>query len=480
MEYEKVIGLEIHIEFSTKTKMFCSCKNEFGTLPNINICPVCTGVPGSLPVINRKAVDYAIKAGIVFNCKINNYNRFDRKNYFYPDLPKAYQISQLYFPICTDGNVLIEYNGNKKNIRIHEMHLEEDAGKLIHDKSDKHTFIDYNRCGIPLLEIVTEPDFSDSEQVIAFLENIKEKLIYLNISDCKMQEGSMRVDVNISVRKKGEKNLGTRSEIKNINSFKAIQKVIEFEYKRHIDIIESGNKVLQETRRWNDKKNESYLMRSKENINDYRYFPEPDLPPLYIDEIWIKDIMENIPEMPDKKRKRYINDFGLNEYDSKLLTSDKNISELFEKVVCLCNNPKETANLLIGELLKLLNETNTKTENINIKAENIAELINMISNNIINRNAFKETFEQMFKNNINPVKYVEENNLKIINNEDVIYNAIKEVLKNNSKSIDDFKKGKTNSFGFLMGQLMKILDKNADPKLIKKLLDKELNCILNK
>lgn len=475
MNYETVIGLEIHVELSTKSKIFCSCTTKFGGEPNSHICPVCSGMPGTLPVLNRNVVDYAIKTGLALNCEITKYNKFDRKNYFYPDLPKAYQISQLYFPICKNGKLEINVDGDKKPIRIHEIHMEEDAGKLIHDPLSNSTLIDYNRGGVPLLEIVTEPDFRSAEEVIAYLEKLRDILIYLDVSDCKMQEGSMRADVNISVRPVGQSHLGVRSEMKNMSSFKSINKAIDFETNRQIELIEKGKRVTQETRRWDEIKEESFSMRTKENTQDYRYFPEPDLLPIEIDDNWIKEIQENMPELAEQKRVRYINDFGLSEYDANVITSFKQLAFLFEDVTALCNKPKEACNLIMGELMRLLSETATPAENIRISPKKVADLINLISNGKINRNTGKEVFEEIFKYDVEPLEYVEEKGLIMLNDDNLLYETIKKVLSENPKSIEDYKNGKDKAFGFLVGQTMKSLKGKANPQTVNKILNDELS-----
>ncbi|HYE67027.1 MAG TPA: Asp-tRNA(Asn)/Glu-tRNA(Gln) amidotransferase subunit GatB, partial [Anaerovoracaceae bacterium] len=353
MKYEIVMGLEVHVELSTKTKIFCDCTTAFGGLPNSHTCPVCMGMPGSLPVFNKAVADKAIKAGLALHCEINRNNRFDRKNYFYPDLPKDYQISQLYSPICLDGCLDLELqDGSKKRITIREIHMEEDAGKLIHDNSG--TLIDYNRCGVPLIEIVTNPDFTSAEEINIFLERLQETLVYLDVSDCKMQEGSMRADVNLSVRPTGQQEYGTRTEMKNINSLKAIQRAILFESERQIKLLEEGGTVRQETRRWDDEEGESYAMRSKENAQDYRYFPDPDLLPIHISEEWLKEMQNSMAELPEAKRIRYQEQFALTEKAAKTLTAAKETALLFEETAEISELAKETANTIIGDVLRLM------------------------------------------------------------------------------------------------------------------------------
>ncbi len=474
MNYETVVGLEVHVELSTKSKIFCGCTTEFGGEPNTHVCPVCTGMPGSLPVMNKGVVEFAIRAGLALNCDITRHNKFDRKNYFYPDLPKAYQVSQLYLPICQNGKVEIEVDGVKKFIGIHEIHMEEDAGKLIHDPWDDCTLVDYNRCGVPLLEIVSEPDFRSADEVIAYLTKLRDIMMYLGVSDCKMQEGSMRADVNVSVRPVGQKEFGTRSEMKNMNSFKAIYRAINFEAKRQIEILEEGNKVVQETRRWDENKDASFAMRSKENAQDYRYFPEPDLLPIEISDEWINNVQTNLPELPEAKRARYIKEFGLSEYDAGVITSAKQLAYLFEDTTAICKKPKEACNLIMGELMRLLSETSTLPEDINIKPEKTAAIINLISEGKINRTVGKEVFEEVFRNDVDPEKYVEEKGLLMLNDDSLVSDTIDKVIAENAKGVEDFKSGNAKAFGFLVGQTMKALKGKANPQAVNKILKEKL------
>ena len=355
-EYETVIGLEVHVELATKTKIFCGCSTEFGAKPNTHTCPVCTGMPGSLPVLNKKVVEYAMSVGLAANCGINQFCKFDRKNYFYPDNPQNYQISQLYLPICHDGYIPIDTPAGEKKIRIHEIHMEEDAGKLIHDEWEDCSLVDYNRSGVPLIEIVSEPDMRSADEVIAYLERLRLLVQYLGASDCKLQEGSMRADVNLSVREVGSETFGTRTEMKNLNSFKAIARAIDGERARQIELLEEGRKVIQETRRWDDNKEYSYAMRSKEDAKDYRYFPDPDLPPVCISDEWLESVRAALPELQPEKMARYQSEYGLSEYDSRILTESKKMADMFEKTTTLCQKPKKVANWLIGEASRLLKE----------------------------------------------------------------------------------------------------------------------------
>lgn len=474
MNYQTVVGLEVHVELATKTKIFCSCTTEFGGEPNTHVCPVCSGMPGVLPVLNKKVVEYAVRAGLALNCDITRVNKFDRKNYFYPDLPKAYQVSQLYLPICRNGKVEIEANGEKKHIGIHEIHMEEDAGKLVHDPWDDCTLVDYNRCGVPLLEIVSEPDFRSADEVIAYLTKLRDILMYLGVSDCKMQEGSMRADVNISVMPVGASKFGTRTELKNMNSFKAIYRAINFESARQIEILENGGKVTQETRRWDANKDATFAMRSKENAQDYRYFPEPDLLPVEISEEWIQHTYDTMPELPEAKRARYVSEYGLSEYDASVLTSDRDIARVFEAVVDKCGNAKEACNMVTGEMMKLMSETSTLPEELEIDADKIAVIIEMVLANKINRNTAKDVFEVVFKENVDPVKYVEENGLGMLNDDSLVEKTVDEVIAANTKSVEDYRSGKEKAFGFLVGQTMKALKGKADPQTVNRILKEKL------
>jgi len=469
MKWETVIGLEVHTELSTKSKIFCGCTTSYGGEPNTHVCPVCAGMPGVLPVLNRSVVEYAIRLGLALDCTITKYCKFDRKNYFYPDLPKAYQVSQLYAPICKDGHLDIEVNGQKKTINIREIHMEEDAGKLIHDANGTNTFMDFNRCGVPLLEIVSQPDFSSAAEVIAYLEKMRETLLYLDICDCKMQEGSIRADINLSVRPAGGE-LGVRTETKNMNSFKAIARAIEYETARQIEILEDGGKIVQETRRWDDEKLESYGMRSKENAQDYRYFPEPDLLPMEIDDEWLASVKKNLPELAYQKRERYYRDFKIPESESMILTVHKNICDLFETIAQKSGQPVEAAHLLTGEIMRLMNNANILPEDLVIDAGNLSSLITLVTGGKINRNAYKETVEAVFTNNVNPEKYIAEKGLMMINDDNAVIEAVKAVITENQDSVADYRAGKEKVFGFLMGQVMKKLGGNGNPDMAKKLL----------
>ena len=473
-QYETVIGLEVHVELATKTKIFCSCSTEFGGAPNTHTCPVCTGMPGSLPVLNRQVVEYALAVGLAVNCEINQYCRFDRKNYFYPDNPQNYQISQLYLPICHDGLVEIETAAGKKKVGIHEIHMEEDAGKLIHDEWEDCSLVDYNRSGVPLIEIVSEPDMRSADEVIAYLEKLRLIIQYLGASDCKLQEGSMRADVNLSVREAGALEFGTRTEMKNLNSFKAIARAIEGERKRQIELLEDGKKVVQETRRWDDNKESSRAMRSKEDAKDYRYFPDPDLPPVTISDAWIQEIKDRQPELKTEKMARYQEEYGLSAYDADIITEAKHMADIFEATVSLCGKPKEAANWLMVEAMRLLKEEALEPEAIRFSPENLAKLIVLVDNGTINRTVAKEVFEKIFAEDIDPEAYVEENGLKVVNDEGALRAVIREVIAANPQSVTDYHNGKERARGFLVGQTMRAMKGKADPAMVNKVLEELL------
>ena len=472
-QYETVIGLEVHVELATKTKIFCGCSTEFGGAPNTHTCPVCTGMPGSLPVLNKQVVEYALAVGLALNCRINQYCKFDRKNYFYPDNPQNYQISQLYLPICRDGYIEIETQAGKKRIGIHEIHMEEDAGKLIHDEWEDCSLVDYNRSGVPLIEIVSEPDMRSAEEVIEYLDKLRMVIQYLGASDCKLQEGSMRADVNLSVREAGAETFGTRTEMKNLNSFKAIARAIEGERARQIELIEEGKKVIQETRRWDDNKESSHAMRSKEDAQDYRYFPDPDLPPVMISDEWIETVKKRQPELRTEKLIRYQEEYGLPEYDAELLTSSKHMADLFEATVKLCKKPKEVSNWLMVETMRMLKEEEKDGESITFSPENLAKLIKLVDTNTINRTVAKTVFEEIFRNDTDPERYVEENGLKVVNDEGKLREIIREVIAANPQSVEDYHSGKERAMGFLVGQTMRAMKGKADPAMVNQIV-KEL------
>ena len=472
-QYETVIGLEVHVELATKTKIFCGCSTAFGGAPNSHTCPVCTGMPGSLPVLNKQVVNYAVAVGLAMNCTITQHCKFDRKNYFYPDNPQNYQISQLYLPICRNGYVNIETSTGKKAVGIHEIHMEEDAGKLIHDEWEDCSLVDYNRSGVPLIEIVSKPDMRSAEEVIAYLEKLRMIVQYLGASDCKLNEGSMRADVNLSVREIGTKAFGTRTEMKNLNSFRAITHAIEGERERQIELLEAGQQVVQETRRWDDTKEYSYTMRSKEDAQDYRYFPDPDLVPVYISDAWLEQIRNSQPEFREEKMARYKKEFDIPAYDISIITDSKHLADLFEETVAICGQPKKVSNWLMGETLRLLKEKNIDAQDICFSPQNLAKLITLVDSKVINSTVAKEVFEVMFDKNIDPEKYVEEKGLKTVNDERELQKTIEDVIVTNPKSVEDYRNNKKKAISFLVGQTMKAMKGKADPNMVNKML-KEL------
>ena len=473
-QYETVIGLEVHVELATKTKIFCGCSTEFGGVPNTHTCPVCTGMPGSLPVLNKKVVEFALKAGLAANCQINQYCKFDRKNYFYPDNPQNYQISQLYLPICHDGWVEIETSAGKKKIRIHEMHMEEDAGKLIHDEWEDCSLVDYNRSGVPLIEIVSEPDMRSSEEVIAYLEKLRCMMQYLGVSDCKLQEGSMRADVNLSVREVGAEEFGTRTEMKNLNSFKAIARAIEGERERQIELIEEGKTVTQETRRWDDNKEYSYAMRSKEDAKDYRYFPDPDLPPIHISDAWIEKIKAEQPELREAKQARYQEEYGLPAYDAGILTESRHLAGLFEETAAIYGNAKKTANWFMGEVLRLTKDKAMDPEQVSFSPKHLADLLVMVEKSEVSPQNAKKVFEKVFAEDIDPVAYIEEHGLKIVEDTGLLEETINRILDANPGPLSELLGGKDKVMGFFVGQIMKEMKGKANPASVRETLMKEV------
>ncbi|MGN0495875.1 MAG: Asp-tRNA(Asn)/Glu-tRNA(Gln) amidotransferase subunit GatB [Lachnospiraceae bacterium] len=471
--YETVIGLEVHVELATKTKIFCGCSTAFGGAPNTHTCPVCTGMPGSLPVLNKEVVNKAIAVGLATNCTITQNCKFDRKNYFYPDNPQNYQISQLYYPICRNGKVEIEVDGQKKYVGIHEIHMEEDAGKLIHDPHTDSSLVDFNRSGVPLIEIVSEPDMRSAEEVIAYLDKLRMIIQYLGASDCKLNEGSMRADVNLSIREVGATEFGTRTEMKNLNSFKAIARAIENEKERQIDLLESGKEVIQETRRWDDTKEYSYAMRSKEDAQDYRYFPDPDLVPIVISDEWLDEIRGKQPEFREEKKARYMEEYGLPEYDADILTGTKKLADIFEETIALDANPKKVSNWLMVETMRILKEKEMDADDITFSASNLAKLIKLTDSQAINSSVAKEVFEKIFSDDIDPDKYVEEHGLKTVNDEGALRETVLKVIEANPKSVEDYHNGKEKAIGFLVGQTMKEMKGKANPSMVNQLL-KEL------
>ena len=473
MRWETVIGLETHVELATRTKIFCSCTTAFGGAPNTHCCPVCTGMPGTLPVLNRKALEFAVKAGLALNCGITRYSKFDRKNYFYPDLPKAYQISQLYLPIARDGAVSIRTAAGDKTIRIRELHMEEDAGKLSHDPGTGLTRIDYNRCGVPLIEIVTEPDFRTADEATAYLEKLKETLQYLGVSDCKMQEGSLRCDVNLSVRLMGSGELGTRTEMKNLNSFKAIARAIGYEARRQIKLIEEGKRVVQETRRWDENMGATYAMRSKENAQDYRYFPEPDIPPIELSQAYLEDLRSAQPELAEAKRIRYQAEYGLPEYDSRMITSDSVLARFFEALVGLGAPPKQGANWIMGEVLGALSARGMEPKDMKLTPATLARLIALVGDGRLNRNTAVKVFEAVFDSDGDVDAYVKAHGLEQVNDDGLVRETAARVLEKHPQSVADYQDGKEKVLGFLVGQVMRELKGKANPQSANRIL-KEL------
>lgn len=473
-EYETVIGLEVHVELATKTKIFCGCSTAFGGRPNSHTCPVCTGMPGSLPVLNKKVLEYAVAVGLATNCEITRYCKFDRKNYFYPDNPQNYQISQLYLPICRNGYVEIETESGGKKVGIHEIHMEEDAGKLIHDEWEDCTLVDYNRSGVPLIEIVSEPDMRSAEEVIAYLEKLRLIIQYLGASDCKLQEGSMRADVNLSVREVGAEEFGTRTEMKNLNSFRAIARAIEGEKNRQIGLLESGEAVVQETRRWDDAKETSYAMRSKEDAQDYRYFPDPDLTPIFVSDEFLEEIKGKQPEFRTEKMKRYKEEFDIPEYDIEIITGSKHMADIFEATVALGAQPKKVSNWLMGETLRLLKEKELDAEDIRFSPEHLAALIALTDARAISSTVAKEVFEVLFEEDIDPEQYVEEKGLKTVQDEGALKETVLQVIAANPQSVEDYHNGKEKAIGFLVGQTMKAMKGKADPASVNQLLKEAL------
>ena len=471
--YETVIGLEVHVELATKTKIFCGCSTAFGGASNSHTCPVCTGMPGSLPVLNKQVVEYAMAVGLATNCTITQYCKFDRKNYFYPDNPQNYQISQLYLPICRNGGVEIETAAGKKTIGIHEIHMEEDAGKLVHDEWEDVSIVDYNRSGVPLIEIVSEPDMRSAEEVIAYLEKLRLIIQYLGASDCKLNEGSMRADVNLSVREAGAAEFGTRTEMKNLNSFKAIARAIEGERARQIELIEEGKKVIQETRRWDDNKESSHAMRSKEDAQDYRYFPEPDLVPVVISDEWIERVKARQPEMRDEKLIRYQDEFGLPKYDAEILTGDKSFADLFEAAAAICGKPKKVSNWIMTETIRLLKENEMDPDQIRFSPEHLAKLVDLADAGSVTNTVAKEVFEKVFKEDIDPEAYVKEKGLLTVNDEGALRETVAKVVAENPQSVEDYHNGKEKAIGFLVGQTMRAMKGKANPALVNQIL-KEL------
>ncbi len=473
-DYEVVIGLEVHAELSTKTKIFCSCPTAFGAAPNTHTCPICMAMPGTLPVLNEKVVEYAVKAGLATNCEISRNSKNDRKNYFYPDLPKAYQISQFDKPLCEHGYVEIDTKEGKKKIRITRIHIEEDAGKLNHDEFGGGSLVDLNRAGVPLIETVSEPDIRSAEEAESYLRKLKSIFEYIEVSDCKMQEGSLRADVNVSVKKKTDTKLGTRTEMKNMNSFRSIVRAIEYEVDRQIDVLEDGGTITQETLRWDDVSGKTFPMRDKEDAQDYRYFPDPDLVAIKLSEEYIQNIKDNLPELPESRKQRYLEEYNLSEKDAKLLTSSKYLSDLFEGAVKICNNPKAVNNWIISDISRILNETETEPISIPFDSNQLGKLVILIDKGTISSSIGKKVLVELFENPRDPEEIIKEKGWIQISDEGAIKEVVMKILEANPQSIADYKAGKDKALGFLVGQAMKETKGKANPQMLNKMFIEEL------
>ena len=474
-DYEVIMGLEVHAELSTKTKIFCSCPTDFGAEPNTQTCPICMAMPGTLPVLNEKVVEYAVKAGLATNCEISRDSKNDRKNYFYPDLPKSYQISQFDKPLCEHGYVEIEINGEKKKIRLTRIHIEEDAGKLNHDEFGGGSLVDLNRAGVPLIEIVSEPDLRSGEEVEQYLRKLRSILEYIEVSDCKMQEGSLRADVNVSVRKKGETKFGTRTEMKNMNSFRSIVRAIDYEADRQIEEIEAGNKIVQETLRWDDVSGRTFPMRDKEDAQDYRYFPEPDLVSIKLSDEYVENIRNSLPELPESRRKRYVTSYELTEKAANFITGSKYYSNLFEDAIKVCNNPKTVGNLIMSDIARILNEREEEPDNLKFGGNELGELVTLIDKGTISSAIAKKVLEELFNEVKMPSKIIEEKGWVQISDEGAIKEVVAKILENNPQSVADYKAGKDKALGFLVGQAMKETRGKANPQMLNKMFLEELN-----
>jgi aspartyl-tRNA(Asn)/glutamyl-tRNA(Gln) amidotransferase subunit B len=471
VKFETVVGLEVHVELSTKTKIFCGCSTEFGKEPNSHCCPICLGMPGALPVMNKSVVEYATKAGLALNCEIADFSRFDRKAYFYPDLPKGYQISQFYIPLARNGHIEIETNGHKKNIGIRIMHMEEDAGKLIHEEGSSHSLVDLDRAGVPLVEIVSEPDIRSGEEAWIYLNNLKSILQYIEVSDCKMEEGSLRCDINISLRPEGSREFGTKVEIKNLGSFRAVRRAIEYEEKRQKEILEDGGSISQETRRWDEARGITTYMRGKvEN----RYSLEPNLAPIIVYKEWKKEILSHIPELPNARKTRFMEEYGLPEYDASVITASKILSNFYEECVKYYNDTKAVSNWIMVELMSILNETGQGIEDIKFSPKQLSDMLSMIDKGTISGKIAKDVFREMFSTGKSPEDIVKEKGLVQISDESQLETIAQKVIDNNPKSVQDYKSGKERALGFLVGQIMKETRGKANPQMVNQILKKFL------
>ena len=474
-DYEVVMGLEVHAELSTKTKIFCSCPTTFGAEPNTQVCPICMAMPGTLPVLNEKVVEYAVKAGLATNCEIERNSKNDRKNYFYPDTPRAYQISQYDKPLCKNGYIEIETSKGKKKIGITRIHIEDDAGKLDHDDLGGGSLVDLNRAGVPLIEIVSEPDFRSAEEVDSYLKKLKSILEYIEVSDCKMQEGSFRADVNTSIRLKGAKEFGTRTEMKNMNSFRSIARALEYEIGRQIDVVENGGVIEQETLRWDEVSGKTFSMRDKEDAQDYRYFPEPDLVAIKLSDEYIENIKNSLPEMPESRKERYLKEYKLSEKDAKIITSSKYLSDLFEEASKICGNYKGVSNWIISDISRILNETEMDPIEIPFDAKQLAKLVELIDKGTISSSIGKKVLEELFENPRNPEQIIKEKGWIQISDEGAIKEIVQKIIDSNPQSVSDYKAGKDRALGFLVGQAMKETKGKANPQMLNKMFAEELN-----
>ena len=478
MRYETVIGLEVHIEMATESKIFCSCSAKFGAEQNEHVCPACCGMPGMLPVVNRRVVDLGMTAGMMLNCHINRTTTFDKKSYYYPDLPCSYQTTQWFAPVAVNGTVTIETANGKKDIRIKQIHMEEDAGKLVHDDWTDTTLVDFNRTSVPLIEIVSQPDLSSAEEVVAYLERLRSLLRFAKVSECRMEQGSMRCDVNLSVRPEGSDKLGVRTEMKNMNSISAIERAIAYETARHIDAIENGTEELvQETRRWDDIKGKSFAMRNKETAGDYRYFPDPNVMPVVIDDAWYSSIQASLPEFPEVKRARYTAEYGLGDYDADMLTQSRALCDCFEAAYAECNNAKEAANWLISDCMNILNKSQKTADQLNLDGKALGQLINLVLEGKVGRGNAKKILLAMFEGPVDPESYAKEQGFIVSNDTGAIEATVKAVVAADPKSVADYKGGKEKALMALFGKCMRELKGNCDPQLLQKMLKETIDSL---